>query len=164
MAKINDLEIKTQKRIINNVFVEKLNYTYLGNFEERENNSNVEEELLLKFLLKSNSEAIAKRAVQEFTSLAHNETRSLYEVNKDVYSLLKYGKGLNISVGEKTEQVYFIDYKNWDNNDFYIAEEVTINGNSEKRPDIVLYINGIAIAVIELKRSTVSINEGIRQK
>jgi type I restriction enzyme R subunit len=36
-------------------------------------------------------------------------------------------------------------------------------GNREKRPDIVLYVNGIAIGVLELKRSTVSIGDGIRQ-
>ncbi|MDP2992077.1 MAG: HsdR family type I site-specific deoxyribonuclease, partial [Deltaproteobacteria bacterium] len=42
-------------------------------------------------------------------------------------------------------------------------EEVTIQGNREKRPDIVLYVNGIAIGVLELKRSTVSIGDGIRQ-
>ena len=49
------------------------------------------------------------------------------------------------------------------NNDFAIAEEVTIKGNRTKRPDIVLYVNGIALGVIELKRSTVSVSEGIRQ-
>lgn len=48
-------------------------------------------------------------------------------------------------------------------NNFYIAEEVTINGNVEKRPDIVLYINGIAVAVMELKKSTVNVADGIRQ-
>ena len=163
MSKVNELEIVTQRRIIDDVLVSKLGYIYLGNYEERIGNSNVEEDLLLKFLLKTHSESIAKRAVQEFASLAHNETRSLYEVNKAVYNLIKYGKGLNISAGQKTEQVYFIDFENFENNDFYVAEEVTINGNSEKRPDVVLYINGIAVAVIELKRSTVSVNEGIRQ-
>ena len=49
------------------------------------------------------------------------------------------------------------------NNDFYIAEEVTVEGEHTKRPDIVLYINGIAVGVIELKRSTISLSEGIRQ-
>ncbi len=49
------------------------------------------------------------------------------------------------------------------NNDFAIAEEVTIKGVHKKRPDIVIYVNGIALGVIELKRSTVSITEGIRQ-
>lgn len=164
MSKVNELEIKTQRRIIDKVFCNNvLNYTYLGNYKERENNPNVEEDLLLKFLLKKYDKLIAKRAVQEFASLAYNETKSIYEVNKEIYNLLKYGKGLNISIDKKTEQVYYIDFENFENNDFYIAEEVTINGNSEKRPDIVVYINGIAIAVIELKRSTVSINEGIRQ-
>src|SRR5206468_4230948 len=44
-----------------------------------------------------------------------------------------------------------------------IAEEVTIKGENTKRPDIVLYVNGIALGVLELKRSIVSVNEGIRQ-
>lgn len=44
-----------------------------------------------------------------------------------------------------------------------IAEEVTVAGENTKRPDLVLYVNGIALGVIELKRSTVSIGEGIRQ-
>ena len=56
-----------------------------------------------------------------------------------------------------------IDWKNPLNNDFYIAEEVTIKGNREKRPDVVLYVNGIALGVIELKKSSKSIGEGVRQ-
>jgi type I restriction enzyme, R subunit len=50
-----------------------------------------------------------------------------------------------------------------ENNDFAIAEEVTVAGEHTKRPDIVLYVNGIALGVLELKRSTVSVSEGIRQ-
>ena len=46
---------------------------------------------------------------------------------------------------------------------FAIAEEVTLKGNHERRPDLVLYVNGIAIGVIELKCSRVSIGDGIRQ-
>src|SRR5690606_27557210 len=42
-------------------------------------------------------------------------------------------------------------------------EEVTLRGGAERRPDIVLYINGIAVAVIELKRSSVDLADGIRQ-
>jgi len=59
--------------------------------------------------------------------------------------------------------VELIDWQNPTKNDFAIAEEVTILGNREKRPDIVLYVNGIALGVLELKRSTVSIGDGIRQ-
>lgn len=56
-----------------------------------------------------------------------------------------------------------IDWKHPLENDFAIAEEVTIKGQHKKRPDIVIYINGIAIGVLELKRSTISVSEGIRQ-
>ena len=40
---------------------------------------------------------------------------------------------------------------------------MTVKGTSNRRPDIVLYINGIAIAVLELKASAVSMSKGIRQ-
>ena len=58
---------------------------------------------------------------------------------------------------------HLIDWHNPLNNHFYLAEEVTVYGEKEKRPDIVLYVNGIAIAVLELKNSRVSIGDGIRQ-
>lgn len=67
------------------------------------------------------------------------------------------------SVEKNKQDVFFIDWKEPLNNDFYIAEEVTVTGQHEKRPDIVLYVNGIVVGVIELKRSTVSVSEGIRQ-
>ncbi len=163
MRNINVLEKVTQDRILHKIFEKKLDYTYLGNFEDRENNSNIEDNLLLKFLTKKYPQEIAKKAIAQLKKVAHNETRSLYEVNKEVYSMLKYGTGVTLYAGEKEQKVYFIDYEDYTNNDFYVAEEVTIEGQNEKRPDIVIYINGIAIGVIELKRSTISINEGIRQ-
>ena len=163
LTNVNKLERLTQERILDKIFKEKLKYTCLGNYEERENNSNIEEELLYKFLIKKYPEEISRKAIAEFKKIAHNETKSLYEVNKEVYNALKYGIGITLYVGEKENKVYFIDYENYSNNDFYVAEEVTIRGQNEKRPDIVIYINGIAVGVIELKRSTVSINEGIRQ-
>lgn len=65
--------------------------------------------------------------------------------------------------GENTETVWLIDWKNPTANRFAIAEEVTVSGENVKRPDVVMYVNGIALGVIELKRSTVSVTEGIRQ-
>lgn len=163
MSDVNELEIKTQERIVHKILEEKLGYTYLGNYQDRKNNSNIEEELLLKFLLKKHSKPIAKKAIETLKRVAHNESRPIEEVNKEVYQLLKYGTGVLLYAGEKTTKVNFIDFGDFTNNDFYIAEEVTIKGRNEKRPDIVIYVNGIAVAVIELKRSTVSVNEGIRQ-
>ncbi len=62
-----------------------------------------------------------------------------------------------------TETVHLIDWQQPEKNDFAIAEEVTLHGDHERRPDIVLYVNGIAVGVLELKRSSVSIGDGIRQ-
>ena len=91
-------------------------------------------------------------------------TRKLYEANREVYGLLRYGVPVQPSTGEHRITVKFIDWEHPFNNDFGIAEEVTLKGkDSTKRPDLVLYINGIVIGVLELKRSTVSVSESIRQ-
>ena len=66
-------------------------------------------------------------------------------------------------VGEQTETVWLVDWPKPDNNDFGVAEEVTVLGVHTKRPDVVLYVNGIAAGVLELKPSIVSVTEGIRQ-
>ena len=90
-------------------------------------------------------------------------SKTLYDANREVYSLLRYGVKVRQDVGEQNITVWLIDWVNPDNNDFAIAEEVTVAGEKTKRPDLVLYVNGIALDVLELKRSTVSVTEGIRQ-
>ena len=80
-----------------------------------------------------------------------------------LYVLLRYGVKVRMDAGENAENFWLIDWKHPERNQFGIAEEVTILGENTKRPDIVLYVNGIALAVLELKRSTVSVSEGIRQ-
>ncbi len=96
---------------------------------------------------------------------ANNPNRSLYDNNKAVYSLLRYGVPVKTEAGKVTEMLKLIDWAQPLANDFAIAEEVTLRkaGNHERRPDLVLYVNGIAIGVIELKNSRVSIGDGIRQ-
>src|SRR3989338_3286037 len=162
MLDIGQIERKTQDRVIK-LFKDKLDYTYLGDWEER-NNSNIEEELLIRFLKKQKySDTLIKKALYELTKTATPQNKSLYDINKEVYSLLRYGSKVKEEVGENKQTVFFIDWKNPKKNDFYIAEEVTVQGQHNKRPDLVLYVNGIAIAVLELKRSVISVSEGIRQ-
>jgi type I restriction enzyme, R subunit len=84
-------------------------------------------------------------------------------VNFYVYSLLRYGVQVKTIAGENTKTVQIIDWKNPEANQFAIAQEVTIQGKREKRPDIILYINGIAIGVLELKNSRKDIGEAVRQ-
>ncbi len=70
---------------------------------------------------------------------------------------------VQVAAGQAHETVHLIDWSNPEANDFALAEEVTLKGGYERRPDLVLYINGIAIVVIELKRSSVEVAEGVRQ-
>lgn len=154
-------ERKTQDRVVK-LFREKLDYTYLGNWEER-NNSNIEEDLLIKFLKKKYSDTLIKKALFELNKAVSAQNKNLYDLNKEVYSMLRYGIQVRENVGENKKTVWLIDWTNKKKNNFYIAEEVSIKGQNNKRPDIVLYVNGIAVGVLELKRSTISIGEGIRQ-
>jgi type I restriction enzyme R subunit len=162
MSKIGQLERVTQNRVVK-LFQEKLGYRYLGNWQDREENSNIEEEILTGWLRKKYSDNLIGKALYEFNKVANDQSKSLYDVNKAVYSMLRYGVNVQPDIGHNKETVYLIDWKNPLNNDFAIAEEVTIKGTHKKRPDIVIYVNGIALGVIELKRSTVSVSEGIRQ-
>jgi type I restriction enzyme, R subunit len=161
--KVGQLERKTQDRVVA-LFRDRLGYEYLGNWEDREGNSNVEEEYLCSFLTRSGySEKLIKNAIAELKRTANRASESLYDLNKETYSLLRYGIKIREDIGEHHKTVWLIDWKQPENNHFAIAEEVTVRGNRTKRPDIVLYVNGIALGVIELKRSIVSVSEGIRQ-
>jgi len=163
MSDIGKIERETQNRVIK-LFQKELEYDYLGNREDRENNCNVEEELLRAYLTrKEYSPSLINKALYAFGKAVNDQSKSLYDVNKEVYSMLRYGVNVQPETGHNKETVWLIDWKNPHENDFAIAEEVTIKGIHKKRPDIVLYVNGIALGVLELKRSTVSISEGIRQ-
>ena len=163
MSQVGQIERLTQNRVVK-LFDEQLDYTYLGNWEDRPNNSNIEEELLTHYLTKKGyNQTLITKALYELGVAANNYNESLYTNNKNVYKLLRYGIQIKAEAGENFEPVQLIDWQNPAENDFAIAEEVTILGNREKRPDIVLYVNGIALGVLELKRSTVSIGDGIRQ-
>ena len=160
---VNQPERLTQNRIIQ-FFQDALGYDYLGNWQDREHNSNIEETYLTAFLQKqAYADNIIKKAVTKLKKTASNQQKSLYDKNKDVYEFLKYGMSVSPGPGEQSVRVYFIDWDNPQNNRFAIAEEVTVKGKHTKRPDIVIYINGIAVGVIELKRSRVFVSEGIRQ-
>lgn len=164
MTNIGKKERETQNRVVA-LFQNELKYRYLGNWEEREDNSNIEVGILTAWLTKKGySQNLIGKALYEFSKVANDQSKSLYDVNKEVYSMLRYGVTVQPEIiGRKKPTVWLIDWKNPLENDFAIAEEVTIKGIHKKRPDIVLYVNGIALGVLELKRSTVSISEGIRQ-
>jgi len=163
MTDIGQIERNTQNRIVK-LFADKLGYNYLGDWQDREGNTNVEEAYLRPFLENQGYKApIIEKALYELKRAAGIQTEDLYDSNKVVYNMLRYGVSVKAGAGENSKTVHFIDWKNTGNNHFAIAEEVAVKGQNNKRPDIVLYVNGIAIGVIELKRSKVSVGEGIRQ-
>lgn len=167
MARINEAERKTQNRVLA-LFQDKagLDYIYLGDLHGQQN-TNIMANHLTAWLTSAkgggHSQAIADKAVFELVKAAGNLQQGLYKANQEVYSLLKYGAKVYENPGDTDKTVYFIDWEYSQNNEFAVAEEVTIKSGSERRPDIVVYINGIALAVIELKKSTVSVSQGIRQ-
>ncbi|MCY4648648.1 MAG: type I restriction endonuclease subunit R [Gammaproteobacteria bacterium] len=164
MTRVGDLEIKTQRRVIA-LFRDRLGYEYLGDWRDRDDNRNIEIRLLERFLIgQGHAPVLIAKAMREFEKAAAlGGGRSLYEANQEAYRLLRYGAKVKPGVEENTATVRLIDWKNPAANHFAVAEEVTVAGGHTKRPDLVLYVNGIAIGVIELKRSTVSVGEGIRQ-
>lgn len=161
---IGEAERVTQDRVVN-FFKDSsiLDYSYLGNLRDVAN-KNIREDRLKAYLKAFGySKPLVDGAVSQLTKAAGNMTQGLYDANQEVYSLLKYGAKVKESPESAPKTVYFFDTEHPTNNDFAIAEEVTVIQNQEKRPDLVVYLNGIAVAVIELKKSSVSVSNGIRQ-
>jgi type I restriction enzyme, R subunit len=162
LSDIGQPERATQNRVIK-LFREELGYEYLGDWHERQN-SNIEETFLSSNLIKRGySSAQISAALHQLRTAANHPSRGLYENNRKVYELLRYGVTTKTEVGQASDTVHLIDWNDASANDFALAQEVTLRGSLERRPDVVLYVNGIAVGVLELKNSRTDIGEAIRQ-
>ncbi|MGX7091984.1 type I restriction endonuclease subunit R [Hutsoniella sourekii] len=160
-----DREKQLQDRVLK-ILRDDLDYRYIGNLEDLENKSIRENDLIATLKNRGYSDDLIKQALNEVRNIAYNQVSGLYRNNQAFYSLLRYGvQGLKDENKERIT-VHLIDWENIENNDFAVAQEVSLlcyDNKRRKRPDVVIYVNGIALAVFELKRSSVSIGEGIRQ-
>ena len=160
-------ERTTQNRVValftSRTRSDSLGYRYLGEWSDRYNHP-IEVDLLERHLRsRGYTRAQVNAAVTKLQTAAEVRDSTPYQANLRVYQLLRYGVSVQTSPGSPHETVRFIEWDDPGLNDFALAEEVTLRGGHERRPDIVLYLNGIAIVVIELKRSSVDIAEGVRQ-
>ena len=134
----------TQNRLIG-LFKNVLKYTYLGNWETREGNANIEEKLLTAYLSRRGyTDKEIRSTIVRLKQSANSLGGGLYNANKEVYTFLRYGVNIQAEVTEKKKMVHLIDWANPMENDFQIAEEVTILGESDRRPDLVVYVNGMS--------------------
>lgn len=168
MEPSSNSERAVQNRVIK-LLCDKNGYEYIGNLKESEN-TNIREDILRTFLMErqeltSTQASEAIRKLKEAAFCANKD--ALYNSNKAVYNTLRYPVSVSQGVGLPNKQVWLIDWKDSYNNIFEIAEEVTVRkqtvGEEHRRPDVVVYLNGIAVAVIELKKATVSVEDGINQ-
>lgn len=163
MSNVQKAEKVTQRRVIE-LFQDQLDYSFFGDWTDRSDNSNIEEKCLTAWLeRRGHTPEQISAALYRLRSEATNSNRGLYTNNEAVYNLLRYGVTVKVEAGKPSETIQLIDWDEPAANDFAISEEVTLKGGHERRPDIVLYVNGIAIGVLELKNSRVSIGDGIRQ-
>ena len=160
-------------------FQEELGYTYLGNWQYAKganvNNMGVANSPILDDEVRSFLKEQGRTEMQiedvlvklkDKARLGDSKMSSLIQCNTDLYDTLTMGIKSQPSPEENHEDVMFFDFDHPQNNHFAIAEEVSYIDpllGKNKRPDIVVYVNGIALAVIELKRSLVNYEEGIKQ-
>ena len=156
-----------------------LGYQYLGKLQYersatsladgRRNGNIIEDEMRLFLASKHYTEMQIDGAIEKLkdeAALPAAKFADLVECNSRFYRRLMDGVKLRPSPGETQRDVAYFDFAHPENNRFAIAEEVSFVDpltGKHSRPDIVVYVNGIALAVIELKRSIVTIDEGIRQ-
>jgi type I restriction enzyme R subunit len=174
MSIIGEAERKAQNRIIDLLCGGKscsaggLGWRYIGDWQKREGNANIEPSLLRPWLeSRGYAPEVITQAITRLEREARMEGTKLYEANQSFYEMLRYGVAIAPGPGEAPVTVHFVDWGDVGANDLGVAEEVSIKGKDakawNKRPDLVLYVNGIALGLVELKKSTVGVGEGIRQ-
>ena len=151
------------------LFRNELEYEYVyGPDVERDFYSPLYEEVLEESLYRINAELPSEAIQDAIFKLKNFENGELVQKNAVFMDYLQNGVEVRYFVdGEETSAiVYLVDYKNPDNNSFIVANQWTFIENSNKRPDVILFLNGLPVVLVELKspsREETDVSEAYRQ-
>ncbi len=152
------------EQIALDILNEDLGYTVLygpdiaeGDTKERDYNEVVLQQRLKNAIEKINPDIPTEAKEEAFKKALRTTTISLFENNQAFHQMLTEGIDVKFSIGEgktKTDKVWLIDFANPENNEFIAINQFTvIENHNNKRPDIVLFANGLPLVVIELKNA-----------
>ncbi|WP_297420828.1 type I restriction endonuclease [Clostridium sp.] len=142
-----------------------MNYTHVygpdislgGDYQERRNYKEVILDQRVKDALYNLNRDLPEEALEEaYRKIITFNSPILEENNKEFHKLLV--EGIDVSFRKdneiKTEKAYIIDFKNPKKNEFLVVNQFTIIENEERRPDLIIFVNGIPLIVVELKSAT----------
>ena len=143
-------------------------HVYGPDIEDRDFYSPLYEDVLVNALYKINPKLPESAIKEALYKLKNFENAELVQKNKLFMDYLQ--NGITVHYTEKGEPkdtiVYLIDYEKPNNNSFILANQWTFIENSNKRPDILLFINGLPLVLMELKspsREETDVSEAYRQ-
>lgn len=162
--------------------LQKLGYKYISEEENKRLRNNILTDVIFKDILAKKLNEInsyeykgekykfsASTIGQAIKDLNEDLVTGLISTNEKIYDLLTLGKSYQENMVDGTKRSFdikYIDFEHPENNDFYVTEEFSVlrmNGKDYARPDIVLFVNGIPLAVIECKDASVPIIQAISQ-
>mgnify|MGYP001313694816 FL=1 len=152
------------EQIALDILNEDLGYTVLygpdlaeGESKEREYTEVVLQQRLKNAIDKLNPEIPADAREEAFKKALRTTTISLFENNQAFHRMLTEGIDVKFGIGDgkaKTDKVWLVDFSNPANNEFLAINQFTvIENHNNKRPDIILFVNGLPLVVIELKNA-----------
>lgn len=157
-----------------------LGYTYLSP-NEADNQRGNQYQVILKEILKNRLKKInfyeykgqsykfsVKNINQAIRDIDEPLTDGLTKTNEKIFDYYMLGRSYEEQLPDNTKKSYdlkYIDWDDFDNNVFHVTEEFAVErpNGSKTIPDIVLFVNGIPFAVIECKKASISVTEGISQ-
>ena len=162
--------------------LQKLGYKYISEEENKKLRNYILTDVIFKDILAKKLNEInsyeykgekykfsASTIGQAIKDLNEDLVTGVISTNEKIYDLLTLGKSYQENMIDGTKRSFdikYIDFEHPENNDFYVTEEFSVlrmNGKDYARPDIVLFVNGIPLAVIECKDATVPIIQAISQ-